>query len=86
MYPDQEIININLLKCILFVKVPILALLMHAICGLYKQSKLRGTQRKGRNRAVKSGQSKQCVQYKKCVQYDFRFTSEYSEWGPWVEI
>ena len=45
--------------------------------GLYKQSKLRGTQRKGRYSAVMSSQLSWTGQYKNCVQYDFKFTSEY---------
>ena len=47
--------------------------------GVYKQSKLRGTQRKSRYNVVKSSQLSWAGQYKKCVQYDFKFTSEYSE-------
>ena len=46
--------------------------------GLYKQSKLRGTQCKGRNCAVKSIQHSWAGQYKHDVQYDFKFTSVYS--------
>ena len=42
------------------------------------QSKPRGTQRKGRYSAVKSSQLSWAGQYKKCVQYDLKFTSEYS--------
>ena len=47
--------------------------------GSYEQSKLSVTQRKGRYSAVKSSQLSWAGQYKKCVQYDFKFTSEYSE-------
>ena len=47
--------------------------------GLYKESKLRGLQRKGRYSGVKSSQHSWAGQSKKCVQYDFQFTSEYSE-------
>ena len=47
--------------------------------GLYKQSKLRRTRRKGRNSAVKSSQLSWAGQNKKCVEYDFKFTSVYSE-------
>ena len=46
--------------------------------GSYRQSKLSVTQRKGRNSAVKSSQPSWAEQYKKRVQYDFQFTSEYS--------
>ena len=42
----------------------------------YKQRKLRGTRRKGRYSAVKSSQFIWSGQYKKCVQYDFKFTPE----------
>ena len=48
--------------------------------GSHKQSKLRGTQCKGRNSVVKSSQVSWAGQYKKCVQHDFKFSSEYSEW------
>ena len=41
--------------------------------------KLRGTQYKGRNSAVKFSQLSWAIQYKKCEQYDFKFTSIYSE-------
>ena len=40
--------------------------------GSYKESKLRGTQRKGRYSAVKSSQLSWARQYKKGVQYDFK--------------
>ena len=46
--------------------------------GSYQQSKLSVPQRKGRNRAVKSSQLCWAGQYKKCVKYDFQFSSEYS--------
>ena len=46
--------------------------------GLYKESKLRETQCKGRYSSVKSIQLSWAGQYKKCVQSDFKFTSEYS--------
>ena len=42
--------------------------------GSYEQSKLRGPRRKGRNSAVKSSQPSWAGQYKKCVQYDVKFT------------
>ena len=47
--------------------------------GSYKQSTLRGNRRKGRYSAVKSSQLSLGGQYTKCVQYDFKFTSEYSD-------
>ena len=47
--------------------------------GSYKESKLRETRLKGRNSAVKSSQLSWAGQYKMCVQYDFKFTSVYSE-------
>ena len=48
--------------------------------GSYKQSKLKITRLKGRYSAVLSSQlSWAWEQYKKCVQYDFKFTSVYSE-------
>ena len=43
--------------------------------GSYMPVKLRGTQHKGRNSAVKSSQLSWAGQYKKFVQYDFKFTS-----------
>ena len=46
-------------------------------CAHY--GKLRGTQRKGRYSAVKSSQLSWAGQYKKCLQYNFKFTSDYSE-------
>ena len=46
--------------------------------SLYKESKLRGLQCKCRYGAVKSSQLSCAGQYKKCVQYDFKFTSECS--------
>ena len=47
--------------------------------GSYQESKLRGTpRRKGRYSAVKSSLLSWAEQYKKCVQYDFKFTSEYA--------
>ena len=45
----------------------------------YTQSKLRGKKRKGRYSEVKSSQLSWAGQYKKCVQYDFKFSSEYSD-------
>ena len=45
--------------------------------GLYQESKLSVTQRKGRYGAVKSSQLSWTGQYKKCVQYYFQFTLEY---------
>ena len=47
--------------------------------GLYKESKLRGTQRKGGYNALKSSQHSWAGQCKKCVQYEFKFTSEHSD-------
>ena len=47
--------------------------------GSYKPGKLRGTKHKGRNSAVQSSQFSWAGQYKKCVQYDFQFTLEYSD-------
>ena len=45
---------------------------------LEKKGKLRRTRYKGRNSTVHSIQLTWTGQYKKCVQYDFRFTSIYS--------
>ena len=47
--------------------------------GSYKQSKPKETQSKGRYSAVISSQLSWAGQYKKCVQYNFKFTPEYSE-------
>ena len=47
--------------------------------GSYQESKLSVARRKGRYSAVKSSQHSWAGQYKKCVQYDFLFTSEYSD-------
>ena len=49
--------------------------------GLYKESKLRGTQRKSLciQHAVKSSQLIWTGQYKKCVQYNFKFPPVYSD-------
>ena len=47
--------------------------------GPYEESKLNVRQRKGRYSAVKSSQLSWAGQYKKCVQYDFPFTSEYND-------
>ena len=44
----------------------------------YKLGKLRGTRHIGRNSAVKSSQLSRAGQYKKSVQYDFKFTPVYS--------
>ena len=52
--------------------------------GSYQQSKLSLTQRKGRYSAVRFSQLSRAGQYKKCVQYDFQFTSEYSVLGQFV--
>ena len=46
--------------------------------GSYKPGKQWGTLHKGRNSVVKSSQLSWGEQYKKCVQYDFKFTSDYS--------
>ena len=46
--------------------------------GSCKESKLRRTQRKGRYSAVKSSQLSWAGRYKRCVQYDFKFTSGYT--------
>ena len=46
--------------------------------GSYKQSKLRGTWLKGQNSLVKSSKLSWAGQYKKYVQYNFKFTSVYS--------
>ena len=46
--------------------------------GLYQQCKLIVTQRKGRTSAIQSSQLSWAGQYKKCVQYDFQFSSKYS--------
>ena len=43
----------------------------------YKPGKLRRTRHKGRNGAVKSIQVRLAGQYKKCVQYGFKFTPVY---------
>ena len=50
--------------------------------GSYEPGKLRGTPHKGRNSAVKSSQLSWAGQHKKCVQYDFKFTSVYSAQVP----
>ena len=57
----------------------------------YQQSKFCVTQRNGRYSAVKSSKLSWAGQYKKCVQYNYQFTSEYSgevpKWtilGPWA--
>ena len=47
--------------------------------GSYKESKLSVTRRKGRNSTVKSCQLSWAGQYKKCIQYNFKFTSENSD-------
>ena len=49
--------------------------------GSYIQSKLRGTRRKGQNCALKSSQLCRTGQNKRCVLYDFKFTSVYSGGG-----
>ena len=62
-------------------------LVLHAVYSEYtarhfgsnQQSKLSVTQRKGRYSAVKSSQLIWAEQYKKCVQYDFQLTLEYSD-------
>ena len=41
--------------------------------------KLRGLRHKGRISAAQSSQSRWTGQYKKCVQYDFKFTSIHSD-------
>ena len=46
--------------------------------GLKKQSNLKGIGRKSRYSAVKSSQLSWSGQYKKCAQYNFKFTSVYS--------
>ena len=46
--------------------------------GSYQQSKLSVTQHQSRYSMVKSSQFSWAGQYKKCVQYDFQFTSEHS--------
>ena len=47
--------------------------------GSYKPGKLRETTRhKGRNSAIESSQLSWVELYKKCVQYDFKFTTVYS--------
>ena len=49
--------------------------------GSYKESKLRGKRRSagsGRYSAVKSSQLSWAGRYRKCVQYDFKFTTKYS--------
>ena len=45
--------------------------------GSYKLGKLRGTWYKDRNSAVQSSQRRWAGQYKKYVQYDFKFASVY---------
>ena len=47
--------------------------------GWYKPGKLWGTLHKGRNSAVQSSQLSLAGQYKKCVQYDFKFTPVYCD-------
>ena len=44
---------------------------------LGQTDKLRRTRSKGRNSAVQSSQLSWMGQYKKCVQYDFKFTTVY---------
>ena len=46
--------------------------------GSYKPGELRKIWHKGLISAVKSSQLSWAGQYKKCVQYDFKFTLEYS--------
>ena len=47
--------------------------------GSYKPGNPRGTRHKDRNCAVKSSHLSWTGQYKKCVQYNFKVTSDYSE-------
>ena len=47
--------------------------------GSYTPGKQRGTPHKGRNSAVKFNQLSWAGQYNKCAQYDFKFTSVYSD-------
>ena len=42
--------------------------------GPYKQNELKGTRHQGRNSTVRSSQLSWAGLYKKCVQYDFKFT------------
>ena len=51
----------------------------HAILVSYSMGKLRGLQHKGWISAVQSSQSRWTGLYKKCVQYNFKITSIYSE-------
>ena len=46
--------------------------------GSYNMGKLRGLRHKGRISAAQSSYSKWTGQYKKCVQYDLKFTSIYT--------
>ena len=46
--------------------------------GSYKPGKLRGTRQKGRKIAVKSSQLGWEEQYRKCVQYNIKFTPVYT--------
>ena len=56
-----------------------LSILLSISChfGSYKLGKLRETRHKGRNSTVNQCQHFRAGQYKKCVQYDFKFTPVY---------
>ena len=64
-------------------RLPISLLHISSHFDSYKESRLRGTWRRGRNSGVKYSQLSWAGQYKKCVQYAFKCTSVYSDMYPY---
>ena len=52
--------------------------------GSYKRGELREKRPKSRNSALKTSQLSWAGQYKKCVQYDFKFTTAI-QWSNWLD-
>ena len=66
-------------SCASFFRVNIYIIHHWTLVYMYTQSKLKGTQRKGRYYEVKSSELSWAGQYKKYLQYDLRFTLECSD-------